>query len=73
LALCHDRFEDEIFIENAQDWDEVESRRDDPRTTMFKAMSWEEQVTSLEKTTQEILKAQEGTVASELGEEIGDP
>jgi hypothetical protein len=40
--------------------------------TRFKAMSLEEQVTSLEQTTQEILKAREGTVASEPGEGIGD-
>jgi hypothetical protein len=70
---AHDRFEDEIFTENAQDWNEVASRRVDPRTTRFKAMSWEEKATSLEQTTQEILRTQEGTVASESGEEIGDP
>jgi hypothetical protein len=36
-------------------------------------MSLEEQVTSLEKTAQEIIRAQEGTVASESNEEIGNP
>jgi hypothetical protein len=36
-------------------------------------MSWEEQATSLEQTAQEILRTREGTVASESGEEIGDP
>jgi hypothetical protein len=36
-------------------------------------MSLEEQATSLEKTTQEIIRAQEGTEASESNEEIGDP
>jgi hypothetical protein len=36
-------------------------------------MSLEEQETSLEHTTQEILRAQEGTVASKLDEGIGDP
>jgi hypothetical protein len=41
--------------------------------TRFKAMSLEEQATSLEQTDQEILRAQEGIVASELDEGIGDP
>jgi hypothetical protein len=41
--------------------------------TRFKAMSWEEKATSLEQTAQEILRAREGTVASESGEGIGDP
>jgi hypothetical protein len=36
-------------------------------------MIWEEQVTSLEQTTQEILKTQEGMVASEMGEAMGNP
>jgi hypothetical protein len=36
-------------------------------------MSWEEQATSLEQTTQEILRSREGAAASESGEEIGDP
>jgi hypothetical protein len=45
----------------------------DPRTTRFKAMSWEEQATSLEKITQEILRTREGMIASEPGEVVGDP
>jgi len=36
-------------------------------------MIWEEQVTSLEQTAQEIIRTQEGAVAYELGEEIDDP
>jgi hypothetical protein len=36
-------------------------------------MRWEEQATSLEQTTQEIIRAWKGTVASESGEEIGNP
>jgi hypothetical protein len=47
--------------------------RVDPRGTKFKAMSWEEQATYLEQAAQEILRTQEGAVASESGEEIGDP
>jgi hypothetical protein len=53
---AHDRFEDEVFTENAQDGNEVVARMADPRTTRLKAMRWEDQVTSLEKTTQEILR-----------------
>jgi hypothetical protein len=77
VASCwpysHDRFEDDIFTENAQDWNEVVARRDDPKGTKFKAMSWEEQVTTLEQKTQEFLRIQEGAVASESGEEIYNP
>jgi len=62
-----------IFTENAQDWNEVVSRRVDPQMTKFKAMSLEEQATYLEKIAQEILRAQEGTASSESSEEIGDP
>jgi len=69
----HDRFEDEIFTENAQDWNEVAIRLANPRTTRFKAMSWEEKAMSLERIAQEILKTQEGTVASEPGEAMGNP
>jgi hypothetical protein len=36
---AHDKFEDEIFTENAQDWDEVVARMDDPKMTKFRAMS----------------------------------
>jgi hypothetical protein len=62
-----------IFTENAQDWNEVVSRRVDPQMTKFKAMSLEEQVTYLEQIAQEILRAQEGTASSESSEEVGDP
>jgi hypothetical protein len=53
---AHDRFEDEIFTENAQDWNEVASRRVILEGTRFKAMSWEEQAMSLEQAAQEILR-----------------
>jgi hypothetical protein len=72
-SYAHDWFEDDIFTKNAQYWDEVASRRVDPRMTRFKAMIFEEQATSLEQTAQEILRAQEGTVASKPGEGISDP
>jgi hypothetical protein len=37
----HEQFEDEIFTENAQDWNVVASRNIDPRGTRFRAMSYE--------------------------------
>jgi hypothetical protein len=49
---AHDRFEDEIFTENSQDWDEVMARMDDPKMTRFKAMSLDEQETTLEQSIQ---------------------
>jgi len=70
---AHDRFKDEIFTENSQEWNEVATRRDDPRVTRFKAMSWEEQEMSLEQTSQETLRSREGATTSESGKEIGDP
>jgi hypothetical protein len=45
---AHDKFEDEVFTENAQDWDEVVARMVDPKMTRFKAMSLDEQVTIIE-------------------------
>jgi hypothetical protein len=38
----HDKFEDEIFIESAQDWDEVVQSMANPNMTRFKAMSVDE-------------------------------
>jgi hypothetical protein len=49
---AHDWFEDEIFTENTQDSDEVVARIADPKINKFKAMSWEEQVTSLDERAQ---------------------
>jgi hypothetical protein len=40
---AHDKFEDEVFTENAQDWDEVVARMVDPKMTRFKSMSLDEQ------------------------------
>jgi hypothetical protein len=36
---AHDRFEDEIFIENVQNWDKVVARMADPKAMRFKARS----------------------------------
>jgi hypothetical protein len=73
---AHDRFEDEIFTENAQDWDEVVARMVDPRITKFKAMSWEEKATSLDERAQraeEILRTREERVTFESTETMEAP
>jgi hypothetical protein len=46
---AHEKFEDEIFTENSQDWDEVVVRMADPKMTRFIAMSLDEQMTTIEK------------------------
>ena len=48
---AHDSFEDEIFIEGSQDWEEVLYRRVNPNMTKFKAMTMDEQVETIEHTT----------------------
>jgi hypothetical protein len=42
LSYAHDKFEDEVFMENAQDWDEVVERMADPKITRFRAMILDE-------------------------------
>jgi hypothetical protein len=44
----HKKFEDKVFTENAQDWDEVVKRMANPNMTRFKAMSMDEQVETIE-------------------------
>jgi hypothetical protein len=39
---AHDKFEDEVFTKNAQDWEEVVARMTDTRMTKFKAMILDE-------------------------------
>jgi hypothetical protein len=56
---AHDKFEDEVFTENVEDWDEVVQRMADPKMTRFKAMSMDEQVATIEKSSQEALRARE--------------
>jgi hypothetical protein len=51
----------------------VVARRADPRVTKFKAMSWEEKTTSLEKAVQEILRAREERVTFESAETMEAP
>jgi hypothetical protein len=58
-SYTHDKFEDEVFTENSQDWDKVVARMADPKMTRLKAMSLDEQTTILEKSTQGALRARE--------------
>jgi hypothetical protein len=46
---AHDTFEDEIFTENSQDWEEFLLRKSNPKMTRFKEMSMDEQVQLIEK------------------------
>jgi hypothetical protein len=57
-SYAHDKFEDEIFTECAQDWEEVVKRMSNTNMTRFKAMSMEEQVETIEHSAQEALRAQ---------------
>jgi hypothetical protein len=52
----HDNFEDEIFTEGAQYWEEVLHRSDNPSMTRFKEMNMDEQVYTIEHTTQESIR-----------------
>jgi hypothetical protein len=56
---AHDNFEDEIFTEGAQDWEEVLQRRANLNMTKFKVMSLDEQVETIEQTTQEALRVRD--------------
>jgi hypothetical protein len=49
---AHDRFEDKIFTEKAQDWDMVTARKADPRGTRFRDLTYEDQATQLEQVIQ---------------------
>jgi hypothetical protein len=65
---AHDKFEDEVFTENAQDWDKVVSRMVNPKMIKFKAMSLGEQVMTIEKSSQEALRAREEMIVAEAAE-----
>jgi hypothetical protein len=56
---AHEKFEDEVFTENAQDWEEVVERTVDPRMTKFKSMSLDEQETIIEQLAQGDVQARE--------------
>jgi hypothetical protein len=64
----HDKFEDEIFTECYQYWEEVVQRMANPNMTRFKAMSMDEQVETIEESSQEALKAREDIRATKTTE-----
>jgi len=64
----HDSFEDGIFTEVTQDWEEVLHRRDNPNMTKFKEMTMNEKVETIEKTNQESLRVREENIAAEVAE-----
>jgi hypothetical protein len=65
---AHEKFEDEVFTENSQDWDEVVARMADPRMTKFRAMSLDEQATIIEQSAQGALRAREEMIVVEVAE-----
>jgi hypothetical protein len=67
-SYTHDKFGDEVFTKNSQDWDEVVARMVDPKMTRFKAMSLYEQEKILEKSTQGVLRAREEMIVIEAVE-----
>jgi hypothetical protein len=64
-SYAHNKFEDEIFMKNAQDWDEVVARMVDPKMTRFKSMSLDEHETTIEQSNQKALRAREEIIAVE--------
>jgi hypothetical protein len=58
-SYAHDKFEEKVFIENVQDWDELVQRMANPNMTRFKPMRMDEQVEMIEKLDQEALRARE--------------
>jgi hypothetical protein len=63
-----EKFEDEVFRENAQDLDEMVTRMDNPKMTRFRAMSLDEKTTTIDKSTQEALIEREEMIATEAVE-----
>jgi hypothetical protein len=62
---AHDKFKDEVFTENAQDWEEVVERMADPRMTKFKSIILDEHATIIEQSAQGALRDREEMVATE--------
>jgi hypothetical protein len=55
----HAKFEDEIFIEGAYNREEALQVKSNPNMMRFKAMTMNEQIEMIEKTTQESLRVRE--------------
>jgi hypothetical protein len=58
MLYPHEHFEDEIFTENAIDWDEGLLRKEKPELVRFMAMSGNEQLDFLEQTIGAVVVAQ---------------
>jgi hypothetical protein len=65
---AHDNFEDEIFTEGAQDWEEVLQRRVNLDMTKFKAISLDDHVETIEQTNQEALRVRDESRTMEEAE-----
>jgi len=61
----HEKFEDEVFIENSKYWDEVVERMVDPKMNRFRAMSLDEHMKILEQLAQGALRAREEMITTE--------
>ena len=59
FPYSHDSFEDDIFTEGAQYWEEVLHRRDNPSMKFFKAMTMDEKFETIEHKTQESIGIRE--------------
>jgi hypothetical protein len=55
----HEMFEDAIFTECTQDWEELLQKKDSPNMTRFKSMSMDEKVEMIEQIAQEALMVRE--------------
>jgi hypothetical protein len=67
-SYAHDNFEDKIFTEGAQDWEEVLQGRANPNMTKFKAMSLDEEVETKEQIAQEALRVRDESKMVEAAE-----
>jgi hypothetical protein len=69
----HDRFEDEIFTKNTQDWDKVMARMFEPKATRFMGMSLDEKETTVEHLAHGVLRAREERITSKTSEAAEAP
>jgi hypothetical protein len=64
----HDKFEENIFTECAQDWEELLQRKSNPNMNRFKAMSMDESVKTIEYSYQESLRVRDEIKAAKTTE-----
>jgi hypothetical protein len=48
FPYSHDKWEDELFFNDAQDWDKVLERMENPRITFFKNLSIDEHMLEIQ-------------------------